>query len=154
MSGKAIRETVGFLAVVASMVFVGMEIQQNNALARGQARQGLAELNQEWLVLFSQDAEFDALNHKVWYSDSVLTEAEWRRGSMMMTMHLRRLENVFFQWSEGLVDESALRSYGLQNAAQDFGTPRFETYWIEDDWRSSFDAGFVSFVEDAGGLTP
>ncbi len=33
MSGKAIRETLGFLAVVASMVFVGMEIRQNTVIA-------------------------------------------------------------------------------------------------------------------------
>ena len=36
MSGKAIRETLGFLAVVASLVFVGFEIRQNTQVARGQ----------------------------------------------------------------------------------------------------------------------
>jgi hypothetical protein len=41
MSGKAIRETLGFLAVVTSLVFVGMEIRQNTAVARGQARRNL-----------------------------------------------------------------------------------------------------------------
>ena len=46
MSGKAARETLAALGMIASMVFVGLEIQQNNQLARGQARQALAELNQ------------------------------------------------------------------------------------------------------------
>ena len=36
MSGKDIRESVGLLLIVASMVFVGVEIQQNHNLARGQ----------------------------------------------------------------------------------------------------------------------
>ena len=39
MSGKVVRETLGFLGVVASLMFVGLEIRQNTAVARGQARQ-------------------------------------------------------------------------------------------------------------------
>ena len=145
---KAIRDTLGFLAVVASLVFVGLEIQQNNTLARGQARQALAELNQQWLVLLSQDAEFNRIHNKVWRSEAELTPQEWDRGKWMMTLHLRRMENVFFQRSEGLVDKSALHSYGLQTAARDFGTLRFNQYWIEDNWRSGFDPAFVKFLED------
>ena len=41
MSGKAIRETLGFLAVVASMVFVGVEIRQNTRSAEVDAYQNL-----------------------------------------------------------------------------------------------------------------
>ena len=37
MSGKAIRETLGFLAVVAGLVFVGLEIRQNTIAARSAA---------------------------------------------------------------------------------------------------------------------
>ena len=146
MSGKDIRESVGLLLIVASMVFVGVEIQQNNNLARGQARQALAELNQEWLVLMS-DAEMSALYEKVWETDAELTTLEWIRGSTLMTLLLRRLENVYFQYSEGLVDESALGSYGLQTAARDLGVDRFHRYWVEEDWRSGFDPGFVQFLE-------
>ena len=65
----------------------------------------------------------------------------------MMTLHLRRMENIFFQFSEGLVEESALHSYGLQTAARDMGTPRFRRYWIEDGWRAGFDPDFVAFLE-------
>ena len=57
MSGKAIRETVGFLAVVASLVFVGMEIRQNTQVARGQTRIELTALNNEFLARLG-DPEF------------------------------------------------------------------------------------------------
>ncbi len=151
MSGKAIRETLAALGVIASMVFIGLEIQQNNQLARGQARQALAELNQEWLVLLSQDAEFNAVYNKVWISNEEVSASEWSRGTYMMTLHLRRLENVFFQRSEGLVDESALDSYGLQTIALDFAAERFDRYWIEDEWRAGFDQDFVEFIESRAG---
>ncbi len=147
MSGKAIRETLAALGVIASMVFVGLEIQQNNKLARGQARQALAELNQDWLVLMAGE-DMNALWEKVWASEEELARDEWLRGSMLMTLQLRRMENVFFQWREGLVDESALGSYGLQTAARDFAVPRFKLYWVDEDWRSGFDPGFVEFLEN------
>ena len=50
MSGKAIRETFGFLAVVASMVFVALEIDQNTASIRAQTRQQLSDANSELLI--------------------------------------------------------------------------------------------------------
>ena len=43
MSGKAIRETLAALGVIASMVFVGIEIQQNSATQRAQTRQAIAD---------------------------------------------------------------------------------------------------------------
>jgi hypothetical protein len=43
VSGKAVRETLRFLAVGASLVFVGLEIQQNNAIALAQTRQAVLD---------------------------------------------------------------------------------------------------------------
>ncbi len=43
MSGKAVRETMGFLAVVAGLVFVGWEIRQNNTLARAAAYESIVQ---------------------------------------------------------------------------------------------------------------
>ena len=34
MSGKAVRETLGFLGVMASLVFVGLEIRQGASATR------------------------------------------------------------------------------------------------------------------------
>ena len=113
MSGKAIRETLGFLAVVTSLVFVGWEIRQNTAVARGQARQELTTLNQEWLVLMGQDAEWNDIWRRGWTDGEELSAMEASRSLFMMIMNLRRMENVYIQYEEGLVDVSALSSYGF-----------------------------------------
>lgn len=138
------------VAIVISLLFVGYEIRQNTKLARGQARQALAEINQGWLTYVSQK-ETNDIWHKVWYTDEEITPSEWRRGSFLMTIQLRRFENVFFQFSEGFFDDSALHSYGLQDMMV-FRTPRFHRYWIEDKWRSGFDTNFVAFFEEAKGI--
>ena len=143
MSGSAIRETLGFLAVVASLVFVGIEIRQNTAVARGQARQDLAALNQEWLVLMGQDAEWNDIYNRAWRDEGELTELESRRATFMMLLNLRRMENVYLQYREGLVDESALSSYGLQGGGAIYRGPRFTAYW--ENGRNGFDPGFVEF---------
>ena len=57
MSGKAIRETLGFLTVVASMAFVGLEIRQNTAAQRAETRQGLADASREFTLTIATDTE-------------------------------------------------------------------------------------------------
>ena len=97
---------------ILSLLFVAYEIRQNTQVARAQARHELAALNQQWLTLLSQDSTINSIFFKVWADmDAELTESEMSRATAMMTLNLRRLENVYFQYSEGLVDEAALRSY-------------------------------------------
>jgi hypothetical protein len=149
-------EIVATVGVVVSLLFVGYEIRQNTSMARGQARQELAALNQEWLLTLGQDAEFATLWLKVWGGGegsaenpevfAQLSDIEYQRAWYIMTMHLRRLENVYFQYREGLVDESALRSYGFAHVEL-FRRPQFHYYWVETNSREGFDPDFVRFLE-------
>lgn len=149
MSGKDLRETLGVLAVVASLVFVGFEIRQNTAVARGQARQELAALNQEWLILQSTDSTFNDIYRRFWIvADTSLTDSELARATWGMRLNLRRMENVYFQYREGLVDVSALQSYGFQAVSTMFKTPRFIDFWVTHDERRAYDPDFVRFLEE------
>lgn len=145
VSGEAIRETVGIIGVVASLVFVGLEIRQNTTVARGQTRQDLAALNQEWLLLMSTDSAFASTFHKAWvelYPD--LGQHELRRAHFGMRLHLRRLENVYFQFAEGLVDASALQSYGFQTGLL-FRSATFQDFWSVE--KAGFDPGFSRYLD-------
>ncbi len=61
MSGKAIRETLGFLAVVASMVFVGLEIQQNTRALRATAIQESTNVDRQQVQMFVMDADVNRI---------------------------------------------------------------------------------------------
>jgi hypothetical protein len=152
MSGKNVREMLATLGVIVSLVFVGLEIRQNTAATRGQTRQELAALNQEWLMLLAADSAFSELYFRAWDDEGEIAPHEHDRVEFMMTLEMRRLENVFFQYREGLVDESALRSYGLQSLEIDH--PRFQEWWITQGWRDAFHPDFVSFLEDRNGGAP
>jgi len=137
------KDTIAILGVVISLLFVAFEIRQNSNLMRGQARQSLAELNQEWLILLSQDSTYNS----IWTSameDKELGPSEESRALFMMLLHVRRAENVFFQFNEGLVDESALSSYGMQFRSG-LNSKRFDKFWNE--WKKGFDPDFVKFYE-------
>lgn len=142
---KRIREVFAFLGFIASMVFVGLEIRQNTAATRGQTRQELAALNQEFLILVATDQTFSELLYRAWEQEGPVTPEEEYRVEMIQTLNLRRLENVFFQYQQGLVDETALRSYGLQRV--DMNRPRMREWWIDKGWRSAFHPDFVAFLE-------
>ncbi len=147
MSKEAVRETIGVLGVVASLIFVGLEIRQNTAVARGQTRQELESMNQEWLTLITADPAYSDLWYRAWIAgQDIAPDAEYR-ADMMMTQFMRRLENIYFQYSEGLVDETALQSYGLQDLGGFMATERFQTWWTRKGWRSAFHPQFVAFVE-------
>lgn len=146
VSAAAVRETVGFIGVVASLVFVGLQIRQSTAIARGQARQELAGLNQEWLILQSTDSVFSRTFARAWIEQGdSLTSQEASTATWSMRLNLRRLENAYFQFAEGLVDESALNSYGFQAAAL-FQSSRFRELWVRE--RNAYDPGFVRYFQE------
>ena len=148
MTWEKIRDVVAVVGVAGSLIFVGLEVRQNTAATRGQTRQELTALNQDWLTLLSADSEFSDLFYRAWELQEPLEEPEQFRADFMMVLNLRRMENVFFQFQEGLVDESALGGYGLQ--ALEITTPRFQEWWVEKNWRAAFHPDFVTFLESDG----
>jgi len=147
MSGTAIRETLSVLAVLAGLAFVGVEIRQNNRLARGQARQDLADATEEWIQTLTQDPEYFAVWDRAWIRCEELEGIDAGRASLMMLGLLRRQENVFFQYQEGLVDESALASYGAGRDAPHFQCPRFREFW--ETRSGTYHPEFVDFFDNS-----
>ncbi len=151
MSREALRETIGFAAVVASLVFVGWEIRQNTAVASGEARQALAALQQDYLLTLAQDGELNEI-FREWSSAEPrdLSPSEQDRGSNVMIAWLRQLELIYIQYEQGLADASVLDSYGIASPAA-FSGPLFREAWT--GWRSQFHPGFADFFEERTGLS-
>lgn len=142
MSRQAMRETIGFIGVVASLVFVGLEIRQNNAIARAQTRQALAsEYREFWTALAFDDRLAEIQNPGLGGSDS--------RASIIQWVRMRLLENVYHQYREGVIDESVFLGYGWAGDPE-FLTAEFSDWWAER--RGRFDPGFVAEFEARQGI--
>jgi hypothetical protein len=152
MSGKALQETLGFLAVVAGLVFVGLELRQSNVQARAATRQALANASIEVILMRAADAELDR-QAQAWGSaieDDVLDCGQTRMCALVFAL-LRHHENVFIQVQEGVVDESALLSYGFTGGGY-YLSPLFAQLW--PSLRQLFDPGFVAAFEAEYDLAP
>lgn len=142
MSRQAVREVVGFVGVMASLLFVGLEIRQNNAIARAQTRQALtSEYREFWMALALDDRLDEVRGPSLGGEDT--------RESIVQWVRMRLLENVYHQYREGVVDESVFDGYGWRGDPE-FQTPEFVEWWGAR--RSRFDAGFVREFEIRQGL--
>lgn len=142
MSKQAMREVVGFLGVMASLLFVGMEIRQNNAIARAQTHQALASEYREFWMSLALYEDLDAIR-------GPSLAGEDSRESIVQWVRMRLLENVYHQFREGVVDESVFDGYGWHGDPE-FQTPEFAAWWAPR--RGRFDDGFVREFEARQGL--
>lgn len=105
MSGQDIRDTVGLLAVVAGLVFVGWEIRQNNALARAATRNEIAVQIQDLQMNLSSSPQLaDVVVRR--HNGEELTAVENTQFLVRSTAMFRYFENVHYQYRQGLYEDS------------------------------------------------
>ena len=151
MSGRAIREVLGALGVIVSLVFVGMELRQNTRAVRATALNDLASGAREVLLTLGTDP--DAVRARMaWNSGDVMDPVDEAMAGWVLTAVVRNAENVFLQIRAGAVDDAALDRYGFRISGTNspYLSPRFPSWWA--GVRDSFDPGFVTAFENANGL--
>jgi len=136
-----IAEIVGAAVVVITLVYLSLQIRQNNALIRSQSRQAQLS-NDQGSILVSIDnaAILEKMN-----SDESLTADEQMRLNFIYALDMRNREFEYFQYKEGLLDENAWASFReiiLMNHATKKGR-----VWWDKIGRTLFDPGFVADVD-------
>ena len=114
MSGKAIRETLGFLAVVAGLVFVGLEIRQNTLVARAAAIQEIGIATAESWGSLAHDREFGAwfIAERSLERLASWDEADWAQAYSRTHATLRMSETLLSLVDLGLLEESTMEALG------------------------------------------
>ncbi len=143
-------EALGFLGVMASLIFVGAEIRQNTAVARAQARQWMTENYIEYMMEMATNPDLQAAYDSAFRGPQATTGGSGR-ASRAMFVSLRSLENVYLQVEDGVVDESVFQSYGWVGR-EEFRTPQFKAWWSQQ--RHRFNSNFVTAFEEAYHLAP
>ena len=149
MSGKAIRETVGFLAVVASMVFVGVEIRQNTNAVRGATLHGIADQSFQYNVELVQDADWMRIMTLLRGGGTAadLDPVDQQRVQWGLMASTRIMENRFRQYQLGILDEAGLQQ--LSGAADSgwYGSEFFREWWTSTGPETVWAEDFVTFME-------
>lgn len=130
---KDILEGVGFVAIIASLIFVGIETRNSTKQAvlttqalEMSAYQDLIDNILDMNMLIIQDPEVAALMDKVWDSSEQLTDLEGFRFSRAAFQRLRHGDMAYFQYELGAIDEDRLRSV---LRVMNLSDPRMQEFW-------------------------
>lgn len=138
--------------VVVSLVFVGLQLRDNTTAVRAQARQAIAERSANVIYSVAENPEL-ARAFRLRWGDPVpgehLSAFDSVQANWAMFGLVRHLENVYLQVQEGVIDRSALDTYGF-NDNEWVQTQRFEEWWAGIS--SRFDQRFVAEFERILGL--
>ena len=137
-------ELIGFISVIASLVFVGMEISQNTTAVRGATNQAISDQASELYLTIATDRNLAGLVKKLY--DEVPREAFGPIDDMQLFMTvltgLRRVENIFLQLEDNILDERAFDRIGLSFYRSKYGRK------IWEDNQQFFDQNFVPFFKE------
>ena len=130
-------ELIGFVSVIASLIFVGMEIRQNTTAVRGATNQAISDQATELYLAMATNRNLASLTVKLY-------DGAFRKDlQLFLTVMtgLRRVENIFLQLEDNILDERAFDRIGLSFYRSNYGRE------IWDSNKQFFDRKFVPFFE-------
>lgn len=114
---KDLMEGIGFLAIVASLIFVGLETRNtalqtelNTRALEIAAYQDLIDNISQMNVLAIESPEVAGLMYKAYTTSDELTELEEFRLTRAFFLRFRHGDMAYFQYERGAINESQLRS--------------------------------------------
>ena len=125
---RLLGETIAALGVIASMVFVGLQIRMSNIQARAAAYAAIGVATSEFHRSF--DARLNRLFTESEYAEAVQrwTLADWESVERTLTADLRMLETILLQVGQGLLPADATARLGY-NWGAIMNNPAFACVW-------------------------
>ena len=155
VSKEGLRQTVAALGVIASMVFVGLEIRQNRLVAQAMALQQYSAMSmQVHEALYTDPLIRGAVNEYLSYTPEDLPDVSvlQENGVAYLVRGLLRFhESVWLQVERGLLDEADLQLYAFRNQAM-YQAVAFPLLW--ELYREDVHPDFATALSAEYGLPP
>jgi len=147
----AVGEVAGAVAVVASLLYVGRQVQQNNRIARAEAYR---DVTMGWARLLHLWADDRPAAKALMESGGGTRLADLPEGDrdaflLRIAATFRVFETIYHQVQEGVLDSDALDMLWGQATGS---TPLFQDAWAR--LRGSYRSEFRAFVEGRYALAP
>ncbi len=139
-----IVQIIAALGVVVSVIYLGVQIHQQNEITKAQFGHSLTQRQYERYFATAKDGEFANFLSKDWSSDK-LTDAENWRSTMFIIMCLVDIFDVYEKVKKGFVDKKHL---DIRMNALKFGTMKTDkarSAW--DFWKTTRDQDFINWFE-------
>ena len=144
MYKRNIIEIIGIVSVVGSLIFVGIEIKQNTSAVRGATQQAVSSQVSEIYRIIAENQRMASLLNQAFKgnSKSDLSESDYVSFWAFQMMGLRRIENIYLQYKNGLLTEDAFSMIGMGI----YRTKLVREVWEER--KGDFEKDFVIFFEE------
>ena len=141
---RTVIEIIGFLSLVGSLAFVGVEIRQNTSAVRGATNQAISDQVGELMLTIATDDNLAELVKRLYDGETQnqFDPVDDMRLFMTIMTGLRRIENIFLQIEDGILDDRAFDRIGLSFYRSNYG----REIWQAN--RQFFDREFVPFFDE------
>ena len=144
MKNRKFIEIIGLLSVIGSLIFVGLEINQNTAAIRGATQQEVSYQISEMYKMGVENEKIAFIMSQAYdgIRKSDLSPTDYTRFWLFSMMGFRRVENIYLQYNNGFVGSEAFDRIDMAF----YRTPLVREIWEER--KNSFDPEFVIFYEE------
>jgi hypothetical protein len=97
----AIAELLGAIGVIASLVYVGIQVRQNTRSVRAATYDAMVRTSGDFLSPLIEDPELAAAFERAVASWPEVDPRSRERVMYLLTQLFRNWENAFFQWKQG-----------------------------------------------------
>ncbi len=146
---KLAVEGIGLLAVVLTLIFLAVEVQQNSLLMRSQIRDSITGKQIDFYSIIGGSIETSEIIAKVLEGNDDVSRAEQQVFQHWASAALRMWENEWFQFQNGLFEEEEFVPR-MQVWARLAPQPGFRTVWLSvKGWYSpDFQAQVNRVIDD------
>jgi hypothetical protein len=107
---SAVGEIVGAIAVVATLIYLAVQVRRSTAATQAASVQAAAATDHEFLLTLGSDPVMAPLWATYLATPEILTDNQQMQGHLLMASLLRRLENIYIQNQLGTLSEKGWRS--------------------------------------------
>ena len=140
----SIAEIVGALAVVVSLIYVGIEVNDSASAVRSAAANDANVALQAWYLQVGGSPQTSELVYTGVMSEDALPDAAEYQFLMIMHSFFLGLQNSYLLAEEGTIDEELRTRLRVATAGIDT-LPGMKRYWRQR--KSYLHPGFVAWVE-------
>jgi hypothetical protein len=139
---KDLVEILSALAIVISLIFVGLEVNQNTNAVRSTVVQAVSQQSYDAIVLLVESSELRAAQAAI---EGAPPDEQRRLLYLYYGALLRVQLNRFMQVKLGVIDSATVLALGGDGGIYDNAS--FRAFWLPR--RDNYDPEFVSFVEES-----
>jgi len=142
-------EIVSATAIIASLIFLAIEVNQSNLLARATVRQTINDNDVEYLETFLNSDVIPLANYKL-KSGETLSKYEAQQIIWQQHINFRIFDNGYYQYQNGLLDKEEWLKYKSIITTLFEGNPYVTKMWDEfgDNFSKSFQMKVKNIIKE------